>query len=129
MLKWTTFLCSLAALVIAVGLAGCGDSATELSPEEATIQKALAELPEADRAAAEKQRVCPVGESRLGSMGTPVKATVTDSQGQQHEVFLCCAACEEAIKADPDAYLAMLSLHEHNGEHTHGDDDGHTHGQ
>jgi hypothetical protein len=42
-------------------------------------------------------------------MGTPAKVTVTDSEGQEHEVFICCADCEESIKADPDTYLAKLN--------------------
>ena len=102
MSRWTVFLCSLAALVISVGLAGCGgeDAATEFSP----IQKALAELSEADRAAAEQQRICPVTDEPLGSMGTPVKITV-----KGREVFLCCAGCEGSINDDPDTYLTKLN--------------------
>ena len=46
---------------------------------------------------------CPVSGQRLGLMGKPVKITV---KGQ--EVFLCCDGCEEAIKNDPDTYLAKL---------------------
>ena len=105
MSKLTMILCSLAVLVISVGLAGCGgeDTATELSPEEAKIQAALAELPEADRAAAEKQRTCPVTDAPLGSMGAPVKITV-----KGRDVFLCCAGCESTIRDDPDTYLAKL---------------------
>ncbi len=106
MSRWTMFLCGLAVLVISAGLAGCGaeDAATELSPQEAKIQAALAELPEGDRAAAEKQRICPVSEQRLGSMAKPIKITV---KGQ--DVFLCCSGCENTIKGDPDAYLAKLN--------------------
>ena len=105
MSRSTMFLCGLAAVVISAGLAGCGagDAAKELSPEEAKIQAALAELPEPDRAAAEKQRICLVSEQRLGSMGKPVKITV---KGQ--DVFLCCSGCENTIKDDPDTYLAKL---------------------
>lgn len=105
MSRWTMLLCSLAVLVISVGLAGCGgeDTATELSPEETKIEEAFAGLSEADRAAAEKQRICPVTEARLGSMGPPVKITV-----KGREVFLCCAGCEGSITDDPDTYLAKL---------------------
>jgi len=107
---WTTFLCGLAALLISVSLAGCGGKKADvkLSPEDAKIQAALAELPAADRAAAEKQGVCPVSGERLGSMGKPPKITVKDSKGQDHEVFLCCSGCEGTIKDDPDTYLAKL---------------------
>jgi Cu(I)/Ag(I) efflux system membrane fusion protein len=106
MSRWTMFLCGLAVLVSSAGLAGCGaeDAAKELSPEEAKIQATLADLPQPDRAAAEKQRICPVSEQRLGSMGKPVKITV---KGQ--DVFLCCSGCENTIKGDPDTYLAKLN--------------------
>jgi hypothetical protein len=45
----------------------------------------LAELSASDRAAAEKQRVCPVSGDVLGATGKPYKVTV---KGQT--VFLCC---------------------------------------
>lgn len=63
----------------------------------------LAELADEDRAAAVKQKICPVSGELLGSMGAPVKVTVKD-----REVFLCCAGCEGAITEDPDKYLAKL---------------------
>ena len=63
----------------------------------------LAQLSDADRALAEKQRVCPVSGELLGTMGKPVKVEV---KGQT--VFLCCPDCQDKIKADPDKYLAKL---------------------
>ena len=51
-----------------------------------TALPGLAELSPSDRAAAEKQRVCPVSGDLLGSMGKPIKVIV---KGQT--VFLCCA--------------------------------------
>lgn len=65
--------------------------------------EALAKLSPEDQALAEKQKVCPVSGEPLGSMGTPVKITVKD-----REVFLCCSGCEDAIKKEPDKYLAKL---------------------
>jgi hypothetical protein len=112
MSKWTTFVCGLTTLAISVSLAGCGEKKADVKPSpepaDAKIQAALAELPAADRAAAEKQAVCPVSDERLGSMGKPLKITVKDSKGQDHEVFLCCPSCEDPIKKDPDTYLAKL---------------------
>jgi hypothetical protein len=74
---------------------------------EGTMKSAETEKPAAlsaeDRALIEKQKVCPVSGGALGSMGDPVKVVV---KGQT--VFLCCAGCEEAIKKDPDKYLAKL---------------------
>jgi YHS domain-containing protein len=64
----------------------------------------LAALSAEDRAAAEKQGVCPVSGEKLGSMGTPYKVTV-----KGRTVFLCCDGCEEDLKKDPDKYLAKLN--------------------
>ena len=76
---------------------------------DSEILKALAELSDEDRRTAEKQRICPVSKAPLGSMGKPVTVTVTASDGKQHEVFLCCQGCEDAIKKAPDKYLANLN--------------------
>lgn len=50
------------------------------------------------------QQICPVTGKRLGSMGSPVKATVDDQT-----VYLCCAGCEAPLRADPAVYLAKLA--------------------
>ncbi len=71
------------------------------------LPEGLAGLAEADRAAAEKQKVCPVSGELLGSMGTPVKVTVKGKT-----VFLCCPSCEPDLKKDPDKYLAKLETAE-----------------
>ena len=63
----------------------------------------LAELSAGDRAAAEKQRVCPVSGDVLGAMGKPYKVSV---KGQT--VFLCCPVCEKELVKDPDKYLAKM---------------------
>lgn len=67
------------------------------------VVASLSELSEADRNAALAQKICPVGEQPLGSMGKPPKVTVN---GQ--EVFLCCEGCEEDLRSDPEKYLAKL---------------------
>lgn len=51
----------------------------------------------------ELQRVCLVTNLELGTMGEPVEIEV---EGQK--VWLCCAACEEKIMADPKLILARL---------------------
>jgi hypothetical protein len=67
------------------------------------VVSALSQLSEADRTAALAQKICPVSDEPLGSMGTPPKVTV---DGQ--DVFICCTGCEEALKSNPDEYLAKL---------------------
>jgi len=74
---------------------------SEVSPSDLT--DAMAELSEADRAAALAQKVCPVSGETLGEMGAPIKVTV-----KGRDVFLCCPSCQEKLEADPDKYLAKL---------------------
>jgi hypothetical protein len=69
-----------------------------------TADDPMAGLSPEDRAAAEKQELCPVSGEKLGSMGTPYKTVVKDQA-----VFLCCDGCEGSLKKDPDRYLAKLN--------------------
>lgn len=130
MSRVSMFLSSLAVLVIAVSLSGCGgasDSSSDADPPQAAgadehaghdhgegdhtahmpaateVNEAFAELSPEDRAAAEKQRICPVMDAPLGSMGEPFKITV-----EGRDVFLCCEGCKDKLTGDPDKYLAKL---------------------
>ena len=122
---------SLLALSVVLWIAGCSsstpqseDQSTESNGEDhdhgddgddhgdhehggeadaAKIDKAFAKLSAEDRTLAEQQKICPVTEEPLGSMGTPIKLTVN---GQ--DVFICCAGCEEDLRDNPDEYLAKL---------------------
>jgi hypothetical protein len=67
------------------------------------VTEAMAALDEADRAAALAQKVCPVSDEALGSMGTPIKVKVGD-----RDVFICCESCRDGLLAEPDKYLAKL---------------------
>ena len=82
--------------------AAMGDKSAE-SDKSAELPEGLKELSPEDFAAAQKQKVCPVSDQPLGSMGKPYKVTV---KGQT--VFLCCSGCEDDLKKDPDKYLAKL---------------------
>lgn len=77
---------------------GCGPDATETVDESGDTT-----LSEADVALVAEQKICPVGGSELGSMGTPIKVMVGE-----RAVFLCCDGCKDALLADPDKYLAIL---------------------
>lgn len=97
-------------------LLGCG-SEKEVSPvtaEEHTHDKhisegktemneAFAELSPADRQLAEAQKMCPVSDQALGSMGTPIKVTV-----EGREVFVCCEGCVDELKSKFAEYVAKL---------------------
>jgi RND family efflux transporter MFP subunit len=68
-----------------------GVRATTPEDPDAKIKASLAKLAPADRALAEQQRTCPIlPQSRLGSMGTPVKLKLAGET-----VFLCCGGCQE----------------------------------
>jgi Cu(I)/Ag(I) efflux system membrane fusion protein len=72
--------------------------------EEQEIKDALAELTPADRKLAESQRFCAVlGDSRLGSMGPPMKLMI---DGQP--VFLCCEGCQGKATANKLATLQKV---------------------
>jgi hypothetical protein len=74
--------------------------AAKLSDEElAEIKK----LPAAEQEAAIKQAVCPVSTHHLGSMEMPVKVTA-----EGRTFYLCCADCQDGLKADPKGIIAKL---------------------
>ncbi|MCA9134162.1 MAG: hypothetical protein KDA45_13435 [Planctomycetales bacterium] len=52
-------------------------------------------------AAVARQKTCPVSGKPLGSMGDPL---AVDVAGQQ--VYVCCAACVNAVRANPQTYAA-----------------------
>ncbi len=68
------------------------------------VQAALAGLSPEDRQSAEHQRICPVTDQPLGSMGEPIKLEV-----EGREVWICCAGCEGRLRKDPERYLAKLN--------------------
>jgi hypothetical protein len=76
---------------------------TEPEGEDAKIAAALAKLSPEDQAAAKAQKVCPVGDGPLGSMGPPVIVMAGD-----RKVFLCCDGCEQEFKDHMEKYLAKL---------------------
>jgi uncharacterized ParB-like nuclease family protein len=85
--------------------------ATSQKPEIATdavkeseIKEALAKLSPEDQKLVESQRLCPVTENRLGSMGPPVKV-VLDGQ----PVWLCCDGCKDEATNNPKATLEKVA--------------------
>jgi Cu(I)/Ag(I) efflux system membrane fusion protein len=89
----------------ATGTAGSSTiRATTPEDPEAKIAAALARLSPADRALAERQRTCPIlKDSRLGSMGTPVKLTLAGET-----VFLCCSGCKGQATAEAERAAARV---------------------
>jgi hypothetical protein len=81
-----------------------GPTSPKAAANEQKIRKAIAELPPADRAIAELQRICPVTDLPLGSMGKPSKVVVKDQP-----VFTCCDSCDEDVIANPDEMLRKVA--------------------
>ena len=111
MSKSTFTLFGVTLVAIAIAMAGCDKTADSPSAPATSENmdahgeqaESLAELSAADRALAQKQKICPVSGEPLGSMGKPYKVTV---KGQV--LFLCCRGCEAEIKKNPEKYLAKL---------------------
>jgi hypothetical protein len=102
--------------VMSLGLAlGCSEKQAEpvvteqhfhekqAAEKNTEINVAFAELSAADRKAAETQKICPVSNQALGSMGTPIKVVVADRQ-----LFVCCEGCVDKAKENFDEYYAQL---------------------
>lgn len=65
--------------------------------------EAIASLPEAEQKLVKAQRICPVTNMMLGSMGTPKKIDV-DGKG----IYICCMGCKKRLLDEPEKYLAIL---------------------
>ena len=63
----------------------------------------VAPAKESDADAIAQQKMCPVMDEPLGSMGTPVKVT-----GLERDVFLCCKGCLKFLEKEPKKFLAKL---------------------
>jgi hypothetical protein len=63
----------------------------------------MAALSEADRAVAIQQKICPVSDEPLGTMGTPIKVRVDG-----RDVYVCCEHCKEPLLEDPATFLAKI---------------------
>lgn len=83
---------------------GAHEEHGDMAESDASIKEALAELSEDDRVLAVAQRICPVTEEPLGSMGAPIKIDVNGKV-----VFICCEGCREKLLKNPDQYLAKLA--------------------
>jgi hypothetical protein len=85
------------------------DAETRLNPSLAASYFGAAARPVRTRPSTEdekliaRQKVCPVMDEPLGSMGAPVKVIVDG-----RVVFLCCKGCERDLRADPRKYLAKV---------------------
>lgn len=71
---------------------------TQRLPED---MKGIASLSSSDQTAALAQGTCPVTKQKLGSMGKPIRVTLSTGRS----VWVCCEGCVNAVKANPQQYL------------------------
>jgi YHS domain-containing protein len=76
---------------------GSGLSATPLAPA------APSGLSPEDQQLVKRQKVCPVTDQPLGSMGTPFRVIVAG-----RTIFVCCQSCAPALRKNPAKYLTKL---------------------
>lgn len=99
---------------LAAGYFGAARSAESQSAERAAGEIARAKpgekgkpagssLSAADLELVKQQKICPVTELALDSMGGPVAVDVAGRR-----VFICCKGCESKLKKEPEKYLAKL---------------------
>jgi hypothetical protein len=79
------------------GSRGAASSATPTAPV------APSGLSPEDQRLVQRQKICPVTEQPLGSMGTPFRTVV-----EGRVMFLCCEGCTPALKKNPGKYLTKI---------------------
>lgn len=93
-----------AARTAAPGKEAPSSAAPQVKPLASSAKKkGESQLSAADQKLADRQKVCPVTDLPLDSMGGPVAVEV---DGQK--VFICCQGCEARLKKDSKKYLAKL---------------------
>lgn len=107
----------LVAVVLAVGCLTQAPPATPASSAQASqddhsaeavdsnVSASLAKLSPQDQPLAKAQQFCAVmNQSRLGSMGTPIKFEI-----KGEPVFVCCSGCKAKALKNPDETLAKVA--------------------
>jgi YHS domain-containing protein len=88
-----------------LAMVGTGEQKMTSKPARPAAAETLAVAPAtaADNALIRSQKVCPVMDEPLGSMGTPLKVMVGDKP-----IFLCCKGCVKEVQASPAKYVAKV---------------------
>ncbi|MBI1346262.1 hypothetical protein GC163_08220 [bacterium] len=80
-----------------------GDHSAEA--DDSKVLASLARLSPQDQALAKAQQFCALmNQSRLGSMGTPIKFEI-----KGEPVFVCCSGCKAKALKNPDETLAKVA--------------------
>ena len=96
---------------LAAGYFGANQSAltstsatSPIAPVRTAAKKSeIPELSPEDQKIVDQQKICPVTELSLDSMGGPVPVMIGD-----RKVFICCAGCEARLRKEPRKYLAKI---------------------
>jgi len=88
---------------VAAAYFGASRSSGEPARSTSAAKQEAGKLSAADRELAAKQKVCPVTDEPLDSMGGPVRVEVNG-----RVVFICCKGCEAELRKDPQKYLRKL---------------------
>jgi len=93
---------------LAAGYFGANSSAmtsssatSALAPVRKTTAAAV--LSAEDQSLVDQQKICPVTDLSLNSMGGPIPVMLGD-----RKVFICCAACERRLRDEPEKYLTKI---------------------
>jgi YHS domain-containing protein len=102
-MRWLLMAVGAAMLVFTAGCGGeDGQDAGGMEMKK-TEGDGIAGLSAEDQKLARAQKICPVSDEPLGSMGTPVKETY-----KGRTVFFCCESCRKPFLRNPEKYLAKL---------------------
>lgn len=109
---------SFALIAAALVVAGCNDVKSTPASTGGGSESSAADnskprqdkLSPEDRALADAQKLCPVTDEPLGSMGVPVKLMINDQP-----VFICCKSCEKEARKDPEKTLKKVEELKKNG--------------
>ncbi len=83
---------------------GCSTRQPAAEPTaQSEIELELAKLSPDDRELVLAQKICPVSEEPLGSMGKPIKV---EQNGRA--LFICCAGCEDEVQKNFEASLKKV---------------------
>lgn len=80
-----------------------GQSPSRVSQTIPKDMEGIALLSPADQVSALAQATCPVTKEKLGSMGKPIRVTVSG-----RSLWVCCQGCVNAVKSNPREYFRNL---------------------
>jgi hypothetical protein len=103
LLQLLVAIATVASLIGLLSAVWFGSTRSANAPAPNSPATPFSSLPDEDRQLAAKQKICPVSDASLDSMGDPVRVDV-----EGRIVFICCKGCTTALRNDPAKYLEKL---------------------